>query len=85
MPYEQYVQNPNFRSQMPLQGYGLPMNYVTGLPVPVRPSRDQDPGKGVRSVLLEEFRGNAKSNKRYELKVSIWCQEITGFEILTVV
>ncbi|KAI1094504.1 ARM repeat-containing protein [Rostrohypoxylon terebratum] len=68
-PYDQYVQNPSLRSQVQLSGYGLPVNYpMTGLPVPIRPSRDQDPGKGVRSVLLEEFRGNAKSNKRYELK-----------------
>ncbi|KAI2468561.1 ARM repeat-containing protein [Annulohypoxylon bovei var. microspora] len=68
-PYDQYVQNPSLRSQVQLSGYGLPMNYsMPGLPVPIRPSRDQDPGKGVRSVLLEEFRGNAKSNKRYELK-----------------
>ncbi|KAI1213508.1 ARM repeat-containing protein [Annulohypoxylon truncatum] len=68
-PYDQYVQNPSLRSQVQLPGYGLPMNYtMPGLPVPIRPSRDQDPGKGVRSVLLEEFRGNAKSNKRYELK-----------------
>ncbi|OTA66799.1 ARM repeat-containing protein [Hypoxylon sp. EC38] len=67
-PYDQYVQNPNLRSQVQVPGYGLPMNYIPGLPVPVRPSRDQDPGKGVRSVLLEEFRSNAKSNKRYELK-----------------
>ncbi|KAI1107210.1 ARM repeat-containing protein [Jackrogersella minutella] len=67
-PYDQFVQNPNIRSQVQLQGYGLPMNYLPGLPVPMRPSRDQDPGKGVRSVLLEEFRGNIKSNKRYELK-----------------
>ncbi|KAI0883363.1 ARM repeat-containing protein [Annulohypoxylon maeteangense] len=68
-PYDQYVQNPSMRSQVQLPGYGLPVNYpMPGLPVPIRPSRDQDPGKGVRSVLLEEFRGNAKSNKRYELK-----------------
>ncbi|KAI1393930.1 ARM repeat-containing protein [Hypoxylon trugodes] len=69
-PYDQYVQNPNLRSQvqLPGQGYGLPMNYIPGIQVPLRPSRDQDPGKGVRSVLLEEFRSNAKSNKRYELK-----------------
>ncbi|KAI1144191.1 ARM repeat-containing protein [Hypoxylon sp. FL0543] len=67
-PYDQYVQNPNMRSQVQVPGYGLQMNYIPGLPVPVRPSRDQDPGKGVRSVLLEEFRSNAKSNKRYELK-----------------
>ncbi|KAI1375878.1 ARM repeat-containing protein [Hypoxylon crocopeplum] len=66
-PYDQYVQTPNFRSQVQLPGYGL-MNYIPGVPVPMRPSRDQDPGKGVRSVLLEEFRSNAKSTKRYELK-----------------
>ncbi|KAI2615482.1 ARM repeat-containing protein [Hypoxylon sp. NC1633] len=64
-PYDQYMQNPSYRSQMQLPGYGL-MNYVPA--VSMRPSRDQDPAKGVRSVLLEEFRGNAKSNKRYELK-----------------
>ncbi|KAI1476825.1 ARM repeat-containing protein [Daldinia eschscholtzii] len=66
-PYDQYGQNPSFRSQVQLPGYGLQMNF-SNLPVPLRPSRDQDPGKGVRSVLLEEFRSNAKSNKRYELK-----------------
>ncbi|KAI1768772.1 ARM repeat-containing protein [Hypoxylon sp. FL1150] len=67
-PYDQYVQNPNFRSQVQLPGYGLPVNYLPGLSVPARPSRDQDPGKGMRSAVLEEFRGNTKSNKRYELK-----------------
>ncbi|KAI4870947.1 ARM repeat-containing protein [Hypoxylon rubiginosum] len=67
-PYDQYVQNPNFRSQVQLPGFGLPVNYLPGLPVPARPSRDQDPGKGMRSAVLEEFRSNAKSNKRYELK-----------------
>lgn len=40
---------------------------ATSLP-PTRPSRDQDPGKGVRSVILEEFRLSNKSAKRYELK-----------------
>ncbi|XXH04842.1 hypothetical protein Hte_011264 [Hypoxylon texense] len=67
-PYDQYVQNPNFRPQLQLPGFGLPVNFVQGLPVPSRPSRDQDPGKGMRSAVLEEFRSNAKSNKRYELK-----------------
>ena len=38
--------------------------------IPTRPAKDQDVGVGVRSVLLEEFRSNSKSNKRYELKVS---------------
>ncbi|KAH6653979.1 armadillo-type protein [Truncatella angustata] len=36
--------------------------------VPVRPSRDQDPGKGIRSLLLEEFRKSHRNNKHYELK-----------------
>lgn len=43
--------------------YGIP----TSLP-PIRPSRDQDPGKGVRSALLDEFRSSHKSSKRYDLK-----------------
>ncbi|KAI1501005.1 armadillo-type protein [Biscogniauxia marginata] len=68
-PYEQFVQSPNFRPQMQVPAYGVsPLGFMAGITVPVRPSRDQDPGKGVRSMLLEEFRGNAKSNKRYELK-----------------
>ncbi|KAI0180321.1 ARM repeat-containing protein [Hypoxylon sp. FL1284] len=65
--YDQYVPNPNFRSRQP-QGFGLPLNYLPGPVVPSRPSRDQDPGKGMRSAVLEEFRSNTKSNKRYELK-----------------
>lgn len=68
-PYDQYMQNPNFRSQVQLPGFGLPVNYLPGISVPARPSRDQDPGKGMRSAVLEEFRSNTKSNKRYELKV----------------
>ncbi|KAL7626766.1 mRNA binding protein puf3 [Parahypoxylon ruwenzoriense] len=67
--YDQYVQNTSFRSQMQIPGYGLQVNYMPSLSVPLRPSRDQDPGKGVRSILLEEFRSNVKNNnKRYELK-----------------
>ncbi|KAI1801883.1 ARM repeat-containing protein [Daldinia bambusicola] len=66
-PYDPYAQNPSFRSQVQLPGYNLPMNFPN-IPVPIRPSRDQDSGKGVRSMLLEEFRSNGKSNKRYELK-----------------
>ncbi|KAF5129985.1 Pumilio 3 [Metarhizium anisopliae] len=65
-PYTQ-----NFRNAM-MSGYGIPpvpsaYSLAANLP-PVRPSRDQDPGKGVRSVLLDEFRLSNKSNKRYELK-----------------
>ena len=33
------------------------------------PSRDNDPGQILRSPLLEDFRTNHKTNKRYELKV----------------
>jgi mRNA-binding protein PUF3 len=43
--------------------------YSPALIVPRGPARDQDDGHGVRSVLLEEFRCNSKSNRRYELKV----------------
>ncbi|KAH8821529.1 armadillo-type protein [Xylogone sp. PMI_703] len=59
----------NFRTQNVQYGYGAsippfsPMQFV-----PARPSRDTDVGLGVRSALLEEFRSNSKSTKRYELK-----------------
>lgn len=65
-PYTQ-----NFRNAM-MSGYGIaPIS--SGYPLaanlpPVRPAREQDPGKGVRSVLLDEFRLSNKSSKRYELK-----------------
>lgn len=37
--------------------------------IPRGPARDQDVGHGVRSILLEEFRNNSKSNtRRYDLK-----------------
>jgi mRNA-binding protein PUF3 len=68
-PYEIYSQNPGFRNQVQLPSYGMVNGYMLPLNAPVRPSRDQDPGKGVRSVLLEEFRGSNRSNKRFELRV----------------
>lgn len=37
--------------------------------IPRGPAKDQDPGVGWRSALLEDFRSNNKTNKRYELKV----------------
>ncbi|KAI9832555.1 MAG: hypothetical protein M1819_004345 [Sarea resinae] len=38
-------------------------------PVPPRgPARDQEYGQNLRSALLDEFRSNAKTSKRYELK-----------------
>ncbi|OLN81558.1 Pumilio-like protein 2 [Colletotrichum chlorophyti] len=73
--------SPNFTGQYPPQmfdpygrpqmmsGYGLHMApYSIPGVMPIRPGKDQDPGKGVRSALLEEFRSSSKSNKRYELK-----------------
>lgn len=50
--------------------YAIPVTqYSQTISAPRGPARDQDVGHGVRSVLLEEFRSNGKSNKRYELKV----------------
>ena len=58
----------NFRQAQ--YGYQIPMPaYPPTQVIPTRPAKDQDVGVGVRSVLLEEFRSNSKSNKRYELKV----------------
>ncbi|PNH42684.1 hypothetical protein VD0004_g4658 [Verticillium dahliae] len=59
----------DFAGRAPMiPGYGLPMGYPLTGHVPARPAKDQDSGKGVRSVLLEEFRSSSKSNKRYDLK-----------------
>jgi mRNA-binding protein PUF3 len=68
-PYEMYGQTPTFRGQMSVPQFGLVNQYMPQVNIPVRPSRDQDPGKGVRSVLLEDFRASNRSNKRFELKV----------------
>lgn len=83
---QHYMYSPPFQGQYPPQyeygppsfrhsavPYGYPIQLSPYAPVqgiPTRPAKDQDVGVGVRSVLLEEFRSNSKSNKRYELKVS---------------
>ncbi|EMR85293.1 hypothetical protein ACHAPC_010473 [Botrytis cinerea] len=60
---------PNFRqTNVAPYGYPMPLPPYPAQNIPTRPAKDQDVGLGVRSVLLEEFRSNAKSNKRYELK-----------------
>ena len=46
-----------------------PMPNLLTPPIPRGPARDQDIGQHLRSALLEEFRSNSKTNKRYELKV----------------
>ncbi|KAF3064464.1 Maternal protein pumilio [Daldinia childiae] len=67
-PFDQYGEHLGFRPHMQVAPYSLQLNF-SNVSVPVRPSRDhQDLGKGVRSILLEEFRANSKANKRYELK-----------------
>lgn len=59
------------QTNVPPYGYPMPLPPYPAQNIPTRPAKDQDVGLGVRSVLLEEFRSNAKSNKRYELKVCI--------------
>ncbi|PHH89046.1 hypothetical protein CDD83_6714 [Cordyceps sp. RAO-2017] len=66
-PYSQ-----NFRHHPMMASYGLHAVHA-GYPLgaalpPARPARDQDPNKGMRSALLDEFRLSNKSSKRYELK-----------------
>lgn len=56
----------------PLTPY-YPVAAIGGFPgpmVPRGPARDHDVGQSLRSALLEEFRSNNKTSKRYELKVS---------------
>lgn len=71
-PTHAYDYSPqNYRQANIPYGYPMPMPpYPSAQIIPTRPAKDQDVGVGVRSVLLEEFRSNSKSNKRYELKVS---------------
>lgn len=67
-PYD-YPPPGAFRPSTVPYGYPMPMpSYPSAQSIPTRPAKDQDVGVGVRSVLLEEFRSNSKSNKRYELK-----------------
>jgi mRNA-binding protein PUF3 len=61
----------HFRQNSTPYGYVPVPVYPSAQVVPTRPAKDQDVGVGVRSVLLEEFRSNSKSNKRYELKACI--------------
>ncbi|KAK8019306.1 armadillo-type protein [Apiospora arundinis] len=67
--YDIYGQNAGYRNPMTMPPYGMPMStYMPGMSTSVRSSRDTDPGRGVRSQTLEEFRANNKSSKRYDLK-----------------
>ncbi|KAN0103017.1 ARM repeat-containing protein [Hyaloscypha variabilis] len=67
--YDYPPHHQNYRQPNAPYGYPMPMPpYAPAQIIPTRPAKDQDVGVGVRSVLLEEFRSNSKSNKRYELK-----------------
>ncbi|KAK8124823.1 uncharacterized protein PG998_000582 [Apiospora kogelbergensis] len=67
--YDIYGQNAGYRNPMSIPPYGMPMSaYMPGMNAPARSSRDTDPGRGIRSQTLEEFRANNKSSKRYDLK-----------------
>lgn len=83
--YDIYGQNAGYRNPMSMPSYGMPMNsYLPGMNAPVRSSRDTDPGRGVRSQTLEEFRANNKSSKRYDLKVRLVKSLLIGGMRLTV-
>jgi mRNA-binding protein PUF3 len=80
-PHVYEIHPPNFRQGAVHYGYPMPIPSYTPS-IPTRPAKDQDIGHGVRSVLMEEFRANAKSNKRYELKVGRTCaclHSVTNF------
>lgn len=75
--YPQFAPSPydspygSARPPMQYSGYQVPVPqypFGPGGVAPVRPSRDQDPVRGLRSIKLEEFRSSSKSSKRYELK-----------------
>ncbi|KAK2628491.1 hypothetical protein QTJ16_001594 [Diplocarpon rosae] len=61
---------PNYRPGNLPYGYPMPVQtYAQALPpIPTRPAKDHDAGVGVRSVLLEEFRSNGKSGRKFDLK-----------------
>ena len=72
-PFEPYPPHahPTYRPQIHIP-YGIPVApYLSCAPAAaqvLRTAKEQDNGKGVRSMLLEEFRGGCKSNKKYELR-----------------
>lgn len=71
--YDMNTQN-QYRTN-PLSSY-YPMppatHILAGPHIPRGPARDHDLAGQMRSPLLEDFRNNSKTNKRYELKVSSW-------------
>ena len=77
--YEMNTQSPIRMN--PLAYYPVVSNILATPAIPRGPAREHDIGQPVRSTLLEEFRTSGKTNKRYELKVSIYQRSI-GFPML---
>lgn len=72
LPHPFEMQTQNALRMNPLQSYYpmAPAPHMLASPqIPRGPARDHDVGQQVRSPLLEDFRNNSKTNKRYELKV----------------
>ena len=69
IPHHYDIQSQNILRMNPLGAAYYPPHLLSGHHVPRGPARDIDAGQQVRSPLLEEFRNNSKTNKRYELKV----------------
>jgi len=63
---------PGFRMNQVNSYYPMPpfSHQMTAQHIPRGPAREHDVVQPVRSTLLEEFRNNSKTNKRYELKAS---------------
>ena len=76
MQYNQQFEFPGYTGSLRLNPlanpYAMPShNGMVTTPYTSRyPSREHDPSQIIRSPVLEDFRTNHKTNKRYELKVS---------------
>ena len=66
-PYDMQTQNVLRLNPLNAAYYNMTFG---GSHVPRGPASHLDVGQQIRSALLEEFRNNGKTNKRYELKVS---------------
>jgi mRNA-binding protein PUF3 len=72
LPAYDFHPQPGFRMNHINPYYPMPPipHQMAAQNIPRGPAREHDVVQPVRSTLLEEFRNNSKTNKRYELKVS---------------
>ena len=68
--YDSHPQHSLPMNQLPAY-YPMPQmpHHIANSQIPRGPARDHEIAQAARSPLLEEFRNNSKTNKRYELKV----------------